>query len=162
MTEKISDKKVPKLVPQVVLVNPEIPQNTGNIARTTAALNTSLHLIRPLGFEITDKRVKRAGLDYWSETDVRFYDSWEQFLEKTKAQKLWFFTTKANKVYSKVNYTSDDYLVFGSETKGLAQSFHERYPDSRLKIPLDNQNIRSINLATAVAIALYCARAQID
>ncbi len=154
----MSDKKSPK----IVLVNPEIPQNTGNIARTTAALNTSLHLIRPLGFEITDKRVKRAGLDYWSETDVRFYDNWDDFLIKTEAKRLWFFTTKATKVYSKVSYTSEDYLVFGSETKGLDKSFHEKYPDSRLKIPIENQNIRSINLATAVAVALYCAKAQID
>ena len=149
-------------VPSVVLVNPEIPQNTGHIARTTAALNTTLHLIRPLGFEITDKRVKRAGLDYWSETDVRFHDSWEDFLEKEKPERLWFFTTKTEKNYSKVNYTPNDFLVFGSETKGLAQSFHEKYTEKRVKMPIDNKNIRSINLATAVAVALYCARAQTD
>ena len=152
----MQDSKVPK----IVLVHPEIPQNTGNIARTTAALNTSLHLIRPLGFEITDKRVKRAGLDYWSETDVRFHDSWEDFLKKEEPKRLWFFTTKTEKDYSKVSYSPDDYLVFGSETKGLARSFHEEYKDSRLKMPIDNKNIRSINLATAVAVALYCARAQ--
>ena len=149
-------------VPSVVLVNPEIPQNTGNIARTTAALNTTLHLIRPLGFEITDKRVKRAGLDYWSETDVRFHDSWKDFLEKEKPEKLWFFTTKTEENYSKVNYSPNDFLVFGSETKGLAKSFHEKYKDKRVKMPIDNKNIRSINLATAVAVALYCARAQVN
>lgn len=147
-----------KKLPEIVLVTPEIPQNTGNIARTTAALNTSLHLIKPLGFELSDKYLKRAGLDYWEETDVRIYENWQEFLDRNKPKKMWFFTTKAEKNYSEVEYTGDDYLVFGCETKGLPDEYHRFYPESRLKIPIDNPNIRSLNLATAVAIALYCAR----
>lgn len=149
-----------KKLPEIVLVSPEIPQNTGNIARTTAALNTTLHLIQPLGFELSDKYLKRAGLDYWPETDVRVYQDWEDFLEKTKAKNIWLFTTKTETVYSDIKYSGDDYLVFGCETKGLSEDYHQRYPTQRVKIPIDNPKIRSLNLATAVAIALYCAKAQ--
>lgn len=147
-------------LPQIVLVNPEIPQNTGNIARTTAALYTTLHLIKPLGFELSDKYLKRAGLDYWAETDVRIYENWEEFIARCSPKNIWIFTTKSDNDYSKVIYNENDYLVFGCETKGLSEFFHKSFEKQKVKIPIDNPNIRSINLATAVAIALYCARAQ--
>lgn len=147
----------------LVLVHPVIPQNTGNIARLTAATNTDLHLIHPLGFELSDRYLKRAGLDYWPETRVYTHADWECFLTSTGCQtkQLWFFTKKADSPYHLVDFSHDDYLVFGSETEGLPESLHERYPTQRLLIPMDNTNVRSLNLANAAAIALYEARRQL-
>lgn len=150
-------------IPQIVIVEPAIPQNTGNIARLTAANRTSLHLIEPLGFRITDATVKRAGLDYWPETDVHTYESWEKFLSVTAAKEsqLWFFSTKGTLDYYDAKFSADDFLVFGSETKGLSNFFHESYPERRLRIPMENPNVRSLNLASSAAIVLYEAKRQL-
>lgn len=147
----------------VVLVEPDIPQNAGNIARLTAATYTKLHFIEPLGFELTDKYLKRAGLDYWPEVQLTVHASWEAFLQETgaKREQLWFFSTHATKPYSEATFLPGDYLVFGSETRGLSQFYHENYADRRLLIPFENLNVRSFNLANAAAISLYEARRQI-
>ena len=131
----------------IVLVSPEIHQNTGNIARTCAATGASLHLIRPLGFEITDKALKRAGLDYWYLLDVGLYDSFQDFLEKTGARRLWFLSTKAPRSYVQAEFRDGDYLVFGPESKGL---------------PEDLEEARSLNLSNAAAVVLYEALRQLD
>ena len=146
----------------VVLVQPLIPPNTGNIARLTAATRVKLHLIEPLGFELTDRYLKRAGLDYWPETQVNTYSSWETFLEDShcKSEQLWLFSTHAACSYYEAAYKSGDYLVFGNETHGLAKEFHERYAERRVQIPMDNPKVRSLNLSTSVGIALYEARRQ--
>lgn len=149
--------------PKIVLFNPEIPQNTGNIARLTAAMRTELHLIEPLGFELSDKQVRRAGLDYWPETDVHVHKSWESFLEDTYSEysSLWFFSTKAQTPYFEVSYQENDFLVFGSETKGFPAFIHEEYSARRVLIPMENPNVRSLNLANAAAVGLLEARRQI-
>ena len=147
----------------VVLVEPAIPQNTGNIARLTAGTNAVLHLIEPLGFSIDDKQVKRAGLDYWPEVSLEIHASWQVFLEATKvdSEQLWFFSTKAERPYTEVSYSDNDYLVFGSEIAGLPDWYHQEYPIRRVKIPIANSNIRSFNLANATAIALFEAQRQL-
>ena len=147
----------------VVLVHPVIPQNTGSIARLTAAARTRLHLIEPLGFELSDRYLKRAGLDYWPEVDCTVYKNWSEFLEQTgcSSDKLWLLSKKAAKSYHQVNFNEGDYLVFGSETVGLPQELHDQYPERRLLIPMDNPNIRSLNLANAASIVLYEARRQL-
>jgi tRNA (cytidine/uridine-2'-O-)-methyltransferase len=151
------------VLPQIVLVEPQIPQNTGNLARCTAANNTHLHLIEPLGFDISQKQVKRAGLDYWPEAQVSTHSAWEQFLESQEIERkhLWFFSTKAETLYWDVKFSSNDYLVFGSEGGGLNESFHNQYSDRLLRIPISNPNVRSLNLANAVAVALYEAKRQL-
>lgn len=148
---------------RIVLVEPLIPQNTGSTARLTAATNSELHLIEPLGFEISDRYLKRAGLDYWPEVKLTIHPSWEKFLESTGANhgNLWFFTTHAEHAYSEVQYGPDDFLVFGNESRGLAPHFHETYVGRRLAIPMENANVRSLNLSNCTAIALYEARRQL-
>ena len=138
----------------VVLVEPEIPPNTGNIARTCAATGCSLHLIRPLGFEISDKRLKRAGLDYWSSADVRVHDSLDELLRGVPASRVYFFTTKARKTYADVSYRSGDYLVFGKETKGLDEELLVAHAKQCVRIPM-REGSRSLNLSNAVAVAVY-------
>lgn len=147
----------------VVLVEPAIPQNTGNIGRLTAAMYCKLHLIEPLGFTIDERRVRRAGLDYWPEVRLSIHPSWQQFLETTGAQpeQLWLFSTKATKSFDMVTYRPGDYLVFGSEPTGLSAWFHEEYPDRRIYIPMENPKIRSFNLANSVGISLFEARRSI-
>lgn len=141
----------------IVLVHPQIPQNTGNIARLTAANYSSLHLVRPMAFEITDAKVKRAGLDYWPEVLLSQYGNWGEFLQSTNAntEQLWFFTTKATKLYYHAEFRKGDFLIFGSETNGLPKDMHTRYSDRRLTLPMQNPNIRSLNLANSVSAALY-------
>jgi len=150
-------------IPQVVLVHPEIPQNTGNLARCTAANNTRLHLIEPLGFEITEKRVKRAGLDYWPEAQVQTHSDWQSFLKKESVsrEQLWIFSTKAKKDFWDVEFKADQYLIFGSEGSGLDQSYHDEYSDRMLRIPISNEKVRSLNLANAVSIAVYESKRQL-
>lgn len=147
----------------IVLVHPVIPQNTGNIGRLAGATRSILHLIEPLGFEITDAKVKRAGLDYWPEIDIRNHKSWEAFLEATgvEAEQLWLLTKFATNSYYKARFNDGDYLVFGAETTGLPRCIHERYENQRVRIPMDNPNIRSLNLANSVSIVLYEARRQL-
>lgn len=147
----------------VVLVEPAIPQNTGNIARLTAALCCKLHIVEPMGFRIDEKTVRRAGLDYWPEVNLEIYASWQEFLKATGAQEnqLWLFSTKAPRSCTEVSYSAGDYLVFGSEPKGLSSWFHEMYPERRVVIPIENPKVRSFNLANAVAIGLFEARRSI-
>lgn len=147
---------------EIVLVTPEIPQNTGSTARLCASQNVRLHLIEPLGFSIDDKQVKRAGLDYWPEVKLSVHKSWGDFIKKegAKEEEMFFMTTKSAKSYVDISYPEKCYLVFGCETKGLSEEFHKNYKDQRLLIPMENQNIRSINLAAAVSVVLFEARRQ--
>jgi tRNA (cytidine/uridine-2'-O-)-methyltransferase len=147
----------------VVLVHPLIPQNTGSIARLTASTNVDLHLIEPLGFELSDRYLKRAGLDYWPEVKLFTHARWECFLEAThaRAEQLWLLTKKADRSYHRASFSSGDYLVFGSETTGIPLELHECYAAQCLRIPMDNPNVRSLNLANAVGIVLYEARRQL-
>lgn len=139
----------------VVLVEPEIPQNTGNIARTCACTGSRLHLVRPFGFEISDRTVKRAGLDYWDKVDITYYDSLDDFLSKHKGDKLFYLTTKAKKsIYDVEEYPDDCYLLFGKETKGLPEELIYSDYDNAVRIPMIGE-LRSLNLANSVAIALY-------
>lgn len=145
----------------IVLVNPEIPQNTGNIARTCAATGAMLHLIRPLGFELSDKYLKRAGLDYWHMMTLELHDSWEAFLEKYPDARLHFATTKAPRDYCGAQYRDGDFLVFGRETKGLDEELLARNYEKCVRIPM-KADARSLNLSNSVAILLYEALRQQD
>jgi tRNA (cytidine/uridine-2'-O-)-methyltransferase len=138
----------------IVLVEPEIPQNTGNVARTCAASGARLHLIEPMGFKVDNAKLKRAGLDYWWLVDITYYRSLEDFLAEHKGDNLFFLSTKAKKVYSDVAYPDDTYLVFGKETKGLPEWLLRENYDKCLRIPMID-NARSLNLSNAVAIAAY-------
>jgi tRNA (cytidine/uridine-2'-O-)-methyltransferase len=145
----------------VVLVSPEIHQNTGNIARTCAATGARLHLIGPLGFEITDKALRRAGLDYWYSLDVSLYDSLEDFFQKVRPERMWLLTTKAPRRYTDVQFQDGDYLFFGRESAGLPEPFLEAHRESCLKIPMAPE-ARSLNLSNSVAITVYEALRQLD
>lgn len=138
----------------IVLVEPEIPQNTGNIARTCAATDSSLHLVEPLGFSTDDKYLKRAGLDYWDLLDIYYYESLDQFLEMKKGSKLYFASTKSPNRYDMMNYKYDDYLIFGKETAGLPESLLKKNIENTIRIPMVKQ-ARSLNLANSVSIILY-------
>ncbi len=138
----------------VVLVEPEIPQNTGNIVRTCAATGCALHLVRPLGFEVTDKYLKRAGLDYWSEAQIFYYDSFEELKAKFPASAFYYFTTKALNVYSEARFKKGDFMVFGKETKGLPEELLKQNKESCLRLPMLG-DIRSLNLSNSVAVAVY-------
>ena len=137
----------------IVLVEPEIPQNTGNIARTCAATGARLHLVGPLGFKIDDKKLKRAGLDYWHLLDISYYENLDKFFENNSGE-FFFFTTKAQKVYTEVDYPDNCYLFFGKETKGLPEELLIKYRNYDVRIPMIN-NARSLNLSNSVAIAVY-------
>lgn len=138
----------------LVLVEPEIPQNTGNIARTCAATGATLHLVKPMGFTVDDKKLKRAGLDYWHLLDITYYDSIDDFFEKTKGGNYFFFSTKCTHRHSDVEYPDNCYLLFGKETKGLPEELLLQHPDSTLRIPMIDE-ARSLNLSNSVAIAAY-------
>lgn len=143
----------------IVLFEPEIPANTGNIGRTCVATNTRLHLIEPLGFKINEKARKRAGLDYWDMLDVIVYCNFEDFLERNPGAKLYMATTKAQKVYTEVAYEPDCYLMFGKESAGIPEEMLLEYQDSCMRIPMWG-DIRSLNLSNAVSIVLYEALRQ--
>lgn len=138
----------------IVLIEPEIPQNTGNIARTCAATGAKLHLVRPFGFEIDDKKLKRAGLDYWHLLDITYYDSLEQFLEMKKGCPMFYYTTKAPRNHTEISYPEDCYLLFGKETKGLPEWLLKENYDDCVRIPMISES-RSLNLSNAVAVAAY-------
>ncbi|MBQ3012618.1 MAG: tRNA (cytidine(34)-2'-O)-methyltransferase [Clostridia bacterium] len=138
----------------IVLCEPEIPQNTGNIARTCAATGASLHLIRPLGFEIDNAKLKRAGLDYWDKLDITFYDGLDDFYSKHPDAKVYYFSTKAKHKYSDVTYPDDAWIMFGKETKGLPEELLYANPDTCVRIPM-RDGLRSLNLSNSVAIAVY-------
>ncbi|MBR2441748.1 MAG: tRNA (uridine(34)/cytosine(34)/5-carboxymethylaminomethyluridine(34)-2'-O)-methyltransferase TrmL [Clostridia bacterium] len=143
------------------LVEPEIPQNAGNIARTCAATGTHLHMIRPLGFEVTDKYLKRAGLDYWNLVSISYYDSFDELLQKYEGHRFFFFTTKGRHRYSDVAFKDGDFLVFGKETKGLPEELLMEHEETCLRIPMFSE-ARSLNLSNSVAVALYEALRQTD
>ena len=144
----------------IVLVEPEIPQNTGNISRTCAATHTVLHLVRPLGFEISDRTLKRAGLDYWQYLDVRYYDSFDELYQKHKDDGTFYFlSTKGKKVHSDAKFKDGDFLVFGKESHGLPEPLLKEHYDTTLRIPMW-QDLRSLNLSNSVAITLYEALRQ--
>lgn len=143
----------------IVLLEPEIPQNTGNIARTCAATGTVLHLIRPLGFEISDKYMKRAGLDYWSRCDVRLYDDLPDFLRRNPGGECFYASTKAGVRYDAVRYPPDAYLFFGSETRGLPEDLLRENYERAVRIPMA-EGIRSLNLSNSAAVVLYEALRQ--
>lgn len=138
----------------IVLHEPEIPQNTGNIARTCAATGAALHLIRPLGFEITDRNLKRAGLDYWDKLEIHYYDSLDDFFDKNPDANYYCFTTKAPRVYTDIDYTYPCYLIFGKETKGLPEDFLKERLDRCVRLPM-RESLRSLNLSNSVAVAVY-------
>lgn len=138
----------------IILHEPEIPQNTGNIARTCAATGASLHLIRPLGFEINNAKLKRAGLDYWDKLDITYYDGLNDFFAQHPNALVYFFTTKAQHNYSDVRYPDEAWIMFGKETRGLPEELLKSNPEQCVRIPM-RQNLRSLNLSNAVAIATY-------
>ena len=140
----------------IVLVEPEIPQNTGNIARTCAATGTRLHIIEPMGFTPDDKKLKRAGLDYWHLLDITYYKNLDDFFEKNPNGEYRFFTTKAQNRYVDVKYSDNVYLFFGKETKGLPEELLFKHPNECVRIPMINDSAaRSLNLSNSVAIAVY-------
>ena len=138
----------------IVLHEPEIPQNTGNIARTCAATGASLHLIRPLGFTIDDKKLKRAGLDYWHQLDITYYDGLEDFYARNPDARVYYFSTKAQHVYTEVTYPDPVYIMFGKETKGLPEELLLANPDACVRLPM-RDGLRSLNLSNTVAVAVY-------
>ena len=147
----------------VVLVEPEIPQNTGNIIRTCAATGTTLHLVRPLGFSLEDKYLKRSGLDYWDIANIQYYDSFEEVVEKNPNGTFFYATTKVNQAHSDVKYVDNSFIVFGKETKGLPETLIKENLDTCIRIPMLNlEKARSLNLSNSVAIVVYEALRQLD
>ena len=145
----------------IVLYEPEIPANTGNIGRTCVATNTRLHLIEPLGFSLEEKQLKRAGMDYWKDLDVNTYTNWEDFCQKNPDAKIYYATTKARHVYSEVSYEPDCYIMFGKESAGIPEEILKDHPDTCVRIPMVGET-RSLNLSNSVAIVLYEALRQND
>ncbi|ADL50480.1 tRNA (cytidine(34)-2'-O)-methyltransferase [Clostridium cellulovorans] len=145
----------------IVLYQPEIPQNTGNIVRTCVLTNSKLHLIRPLGFEVTDKQLRRAGLDYWKDADISYYDSFEELREKFKDRTFYYSTTKATKYYDEVDFKQGDFIVFGRESSGLPDEIRNSEPDNLIRIPMVKTSLRSLNLSNTVSIVSYEATRQI-
>lgn len=138
----------------IVLIEPEIPGNTGNIARTCAVIDADLHLVKPLGFDVSEKAVKRAGLDYWDKVKIHLYENLDEFKEFSKDKSIYLFSTKAKKVYSDVEYKDGDFLIFGPETRGIPEDYILENFDRAVRIPM-NYNLRSLNLANSVAIGAY-------
>lgn len=138
----------------IVLVEPRIPQNVGNIARTCAATGARLHLVEPMGFTVDDAKLKRAGLDYWQYLDITYYSSLEDFEEKNPEAACYYYTTKACHCYAEVSYPDNCYLVFGREDKGLPEELLVQHPDNCLRIPMRG-GVRSLNLSNAVAVGVY-------
>ncbi len=138
----------------IILHQPEIPQNTGNIARTCAATGASLHIIRPMGFEIDDKKLKRAGLDYWHQLDITYYEDLEDFKKKHPEARIYYFSTKAPRAYTQVTYEDEVFLMFGKETRGLPEELLQAHPHTTVRIPMRDR-LRSLNLSNSVAIAVY-------
>ena len=145
----------------IVLVEPEIPQNCGNIARTCAATGCRLHLIRPLGFDISEKAVKRAGLDYWNLVEVIDYENLDDFFHRNEVKQMWCLSTKAPRAYTEAAYSDGCYLFFGKETKGLPEAFLEEHRSECIRLPM-RQVARSLNLSNSVAITVYEALRQLN
>lgn len=146
----------------IVLFEPEIPQNTGNIVRTCAATGSNLHLIRPLGFSVQDKYLKRAGLDYWNLVSIKYYDNIEELYSVIENNKVFISTTKESRFYTDVKFEDNCFIIFGKETKGLPDSVHNKFKENRIKIPMvNNEHARSLNLANSVNIVMYEALRQL-
>ena len=140
----------------IVLVEPQIPQNTGNIARTCAATGARLHLVEPMGFRVDNAKLKRAGLDYWHLLDITYYENLDDFFEKNKDGNFFYFSTKATKIYSEIEYPDNSYLVFGKETAGLPEELLFENQEKCVRLPMiDNSAARSLNLSNSVAIGVY-------
>ena len=138
----------------IVLYQPEIPQNTGNISRTCAVTGAALHIIRPTGFEISDRTLKRAGLDYWDKLDVTYYDSFSEFLDKNQGGEMYYFSQKGSRCYADISYPDGVYLIFGKESVGLPDEFLSENADSTVRIPMLSDR-RCLNLSNSVAVAVY-------
>ncbi len=145
----------------IVLHQPEIPANTGNIGRTCVATGATLHLIEPLGFKLNEKEIRRAGMDYWEHLDVRRYMNFEEFIEKNPGARIWMATTKAKNVYTDVPFEENDYIMFGKESAGIPEEILVNYEETCIRIPMLDK-IRSLNLANSVAVVLYEALRQND
>lgn len=145
----------------IVLHEPEIPANTGNIGRTCVATGTTLHLIKPLGFDISDKQVRRAGMDYWKDLDLYVYENFSEFIARNPNARIYMATTKAKKAYTEVEYNEDDFIMFGKESAGIPEEILIKYEDTSVRIPMIGE-IRSLNLSNSVAIMLYEALRQQD
>ncbi len=143
----------------IVLVEPEIPQNTGNIARTCVCTGASLHLVRPLGFSLSEKQLRRAGLDYWKDLELRIYDDFSAFEQAHPDARMWLLSTHAARAYTEAGFQDGDYLVFGKETAGLGPALLGRFPEAALRIPM-KETQRSLNLSNAAAVVLYEAMRQ--
>lgn len=154
----MNENKQPKDI-NIVLVEPEIPQNTGNIARTCAATGAALHLVRPLGFTIDDRKLKRAGLDYWDKLDITYYDNLDDFFAKNPDAEFFCFTTKAKHTYTDITYPKRVFLMFGKETRGLPEKLLYENPERCVRIPM-RDTLRSLNLSNSAAIAVYEALRQ--
>lgn len=140
----------------IVLVEPQIPQNTGNIARTCAATGAKLHLVEPMGFRVDDAKLKRAGLDYWHLLDITYYENLDDFFEKNKDGNFFYFSTKSTKIYSEIDYPDNCYLVFGKETAGLPEELLHDNPEKCVRLPMiNNSAARSLNLSNSVAVGAY-------
>jgi len=139
----------------IVLIEPEIPNNTGNIGRLSLATGSTLHLVKPFGFELDDKRVKRAGLDYWKHLDLKIYESVDSFFKMHRDKRMVFLSSHGTKEYWDIAFEDDLFFVFGKESVGLSKQITEANPNELYKIPIHSQNIRSINLANAVAVVVY-------
>lgn len=141
----------------IVLFEPEIPQNTGNIGRTCVLTGSKLHLIKPLGFEISDKQIKRTGLDYWRELNLEVHENWDDFINKYGDSRIFAVTTKGTKYFDEVEFKDNDFLLFGSESSGLPDKIRERLKETLIRIPMIKTSERSLNLSNAVAIVGYKA-----
>lgn len=146
----------------IVLVAPEIPQNTGNIGRICVSADCRLHLVKPYGFILDDKHLRRAGMDYWGHLDVTEYENWDDFLERNPGAEMLFFSTKGERTYWDVEYKDDIYMVFGSESSGLPADFYERYSAQLCTIPMPGEFSRSLNLANSVALGIYEGLRQLE
>ncbi len=146
----------------IVLYQPEIPQNTGNIARLCVSNDLKLHLIKPLGFEITDKYLKRSGLDYWQFLDYELYENWQDFLDRNNEARFWLLSTKVSQCFWDVSYQENDYLVFGPETRGLPEELLQQHQKNSLTVPMSSKNARSLNLASTVQTVYYEAFRQLQ
>lgn len=139
----------------IVLVTPQIPQNTGNISRLCAVSNARLHLIEPIGFSLMDKQLRRAGLDYWDYLEIKRHKNFDTFLESSNTERMFFLSSKVEKPYWNEKFLDEDYLIFGSETSGIPEEITTKYLDKFLTIPQANKNVRCLNLSTSVGIVLY-------
>lgn len=139
----------------IVLIEPQIPPNTGNIARLCAATDTRLHIVGKIGFELTDKYLKRAGLDYWKYVNWEYFESTEEYMSRLQAASIHLLTTKVKKLYTENQFKPDDYLIFGSETAGIDQKYLDQYRDQCCTIPMKTDGVRSLNLSSSAAVVLY-------